>query len=245
MLSTVSAVQILAMIDAISELDKRGKGKALVAKCKHAHLDLRLLASLLTGCKTDIADLQNRQSGTFAGDEFGEEDTRFLYGAFNSLSLLRQLHVIDIDKAVGYIASCANFDGGYGASPGSESHAGQIFTCLGALSIAGRLNLVNIEKLATWLSERQVEGGGLNGRPEKLEDVCYSWWVLSSLSMIGKIHWIHGKKLKAFILRCQVSNPYLIFERYLTLNRIRRKEESLTDLEIWLMSSIHASALLD
>lgn len=34
MLYTVSAVQTLAMIDALGELDKRGKGRALVGKCK-------------------------------------------------------------------------------------------------------------------------------------------------------------------------------------------------------------------
>lgn len=33
MLSTVSAVQILAMVDALDELDKRGKGKAQVGRC--------------------------------------------------------------------------------------------------------------------------------------------------------------------------------------------------------------------
>jgi geranylgeranyl transferase type-2 subunit beta len=151
----------------------------------------------------DIANLQNRKTGTFAGDEFGEEDTRFLYGALNALSLLNMLEMVDVNLAVDYVAACANFDGGYGTSPGAESHAGQIFTCLGALSIAGRIDLVNRDKLSAWLSERQVEGGGLNGRPEKLEDVCYSWWVLSSLAMIGRTHWIDGKKLQDFILKCQ------------------------------------------
>jgi geranylgeranyl transferase type-2 subunit beta len=33
MLSTVSAVQILAMLDALDELETRGRGKALVGKC--------------------------------------------------------------------------------------------------------------------------------------------------------------------------------------------------------------------
>jgi geranylgeranyl transferase type-2 subunit beta len=151
----------------------------------------------------DIANLQNRETGTFAGDEFGEEDTRFLYGALNALSLLNMLDMVDVNLAVNHVAACANLDGGYGTSPGAESHAGQIFVCLGALSIAGRLDLINRDKLSTWLSERQVEGGGLNGRPEKLEDVCYSWWVLSSLAMIGRVHWIDGKKLQDFILKCQ------------------------------------------
>ncbi|KAI0155058.1 terpenoid cyclases/protein prenyltransferase alpha-alpha toroid [Xylariaceae sp. FL1272] len=183
MLYTVSAVQILALLDAFDELEKRGTGKEKVA--------------------TFMANLQNRETGSFAGDEWGEEDTRFLYGAFNALSLLDMLHLVDVDKAVNHVASCANFDGGYGVNPGDESHSGQIFTCVAALTIAQRQDLIDKDKLAGWLSERQLPNGGLNGRPEKQEDVCYSWWVLSSLSMIDRTHWIDRDKLIAFILRCQ------------------------------------------
>lgn len=159
---------------------------------------------------TDIADLQNQETGSFAGDEWGETDTRFLYGALNALSLLHMLRLVDVPKAVAYVQACANFDGGYGVSPGAESHAGQIFTCVGALAIAGRLDLVDRDRLGGWLSERQVPNGGLNGRPEKLEDVCYSWWVASSLATIGRLHWIDRDKLAQFILRCQVSAFYFI-----------------------------------
>ncbi|KAI9809695.1 MAG: hypothetical protein M1825_000127 [Sarcosagium campestre] len=184
MLYTVSAVQILATVDALSELD-RGvpKKKQRVGKF--------------------IADLQDRDTGTFAGDEWGETDTRFVYGAFNALSLLNLLHIIDVPKAVSHIDACRNFDGGYGISPGAESHAGQVFTCVGTLAIANRLDLVDRDQLGAWLSERQVGNGGLNGRPEKKEDVCYSWWVASSLAMIDRLHWIDGPKLSEFILRCQ------------------------------------------
>ncbi|RYH32072.1 hypothetical protein EON65_01270 [archaeon] len=83
--------------------------------------------------------------------------------------------------------SCQNFDGGFGAVPGAESHAGQIFCCVGALSIAGALDKVNANLLGWWLSERQCDSGGLNGRPEKQADVCYSWWILSSLSILGRV----------------------------------------------------------
>ncbi|KAI1474992.1 geranylgerany transferase type II beta subunit [Daldinia eschscholtzii] len=187
MLYTVSAVQILVLLDALDELEKRGKGngKAQVGKF--------------------VADLQNRETGTFAGDEWGEEDTRFLYGALNALSLLGLLHLVDVDKAVDYVAACANYDGGYGVSPGAETHSGQIFTCLAALSIAGRKDLIDVDKLGGWLSERQVACGGLNGRPEKKEDVCYNWWVLSSLAMIDRTHWIDREKLIKFTLSCQDS----------------------------------------
>ncbi|GJN68638.1 hypothetical protein PLICBS_002681 [Purpureocillium lilacinum] len=193
MLSTVSAVQILAMVDAFDELEARGAGKAKVGKY--------------------IADLQDRETGSFYGDEWGEEDTRFLYGAFNALSLLGLLSLVDVEKAVNHIATCANFDGGYGVRPGAESHSGQIFTCVAALSIAGRLDLVEEEKLGRWLSERQTPGGGLNGRPEKKEDVCYSWWVLSSLAIIRRTHWIDREALISFILRSQDSERGGISDR--------------------------------
>ncbi|KAI9739504.1 MAG: hypothetical protein M1834_006219 [Cirrosporium novae-zelandiae] len=184
MLYTVSAVQILVTVNGLDKLEQNGKGgKNRVGQY--------------------IAALQNPESGTFAGDEWGETDTRFLYGAFNALSLLHLMHLIDVAKAVAHIQECANFDGGYGVSPGAESHSGQIFTCVAALAIAGRLDLVDKETLGSWLSERQLKNGGLNGRPEKLEDVCYSWWVLSSLAMIGKLHWIDREKLSKFILKCQ------------------------------------------
>ncbi|KAJ5902272.1 beta subunit of rab geranylgeranyltransferase [Penicillium taxi] len=184
MLYTVSAVQILVTIDAVDELEKRGQG----GKEKVGSF---------------IASLQNKDDGSFMGDEWGETDTRFLYGAFNALSLLGLMDMVDVSKAVTYVQSCENFDGAYGISPGAESHAGQVFTCIGALSIAGRLDLVNKDRLGAWLSERQIEKGGFNGRPEKLPDSCYTWWVGSSLAMIDRLQWIDGKKLAGFVLQCQ------------------------------------------
>ena len=203
MLYTVSAVQILVMVDAVDELEKRGRGgkeKVGECKCQASSAPWTILTSTPV-----IANLQDRKSGTFAGDEWGEKDTRFLFGALLALSLLDLLSLVDVPKAVAHIEACANFDGGYGVSPGAESHSGQIYACLGALAIAGRLDTVDHDRLGSWLSERQLSSGGLNGRPEKLEDVCYSWWVASSLTIIQKLHWIDGKKLTSFILSCQVS----------------------------------------
>eukprot|EP00981_Chlorochromonas_danica_P001646 scaffold360_cov186-Ochromonas_danica.AAC.1 len=110
---------------------------------------------------------------------------------------------IDLPKAIAFIQQCQNFDGGYGAVPGGESHAGQIFCCIGALSIAEALDSVPVDLLAWWLAERQCDSGGLNGRPEKQADVCYSWWILSSLSILGRTSFIDREKLCDFILACQ------------------------------------------
>ncbi len=36
------------------------------------------------------------------------------------------MDTINVDKAVEFVLSCMNFDGGFGCRPGSESHAGQV-----------------------------------------------------------------------------------------------------------------------
>lgn len=161
-----------------------------------------------------ISGLQDRDTGTFHGDGYGEVDTRFLYNAFNALSILGLLDTVDVALAVEYIKSCSNTDGGFGTVPGAESHSGQIFVCLAALSIAGALeeqlvsNKAWADRLGGWLSERQISAigpglGGLNGRPEKKEDVCYAWWVVAPLVMLKRAHWIDRPALRIFILGCQ------------------------------------------
>ncbi|KAJ3074352.1 hypothetical protein HK102_005811 [Quaeritorhiza haematococci] len=146
LLYTLSAVQILATYDALDRLDKD-----------------RVVSF--------VKSLQNPQTGSFAGDEWGEIDTRFSYCAISCLSLLGQLDAIDLNKAIEFIDRCKNFDGGYGSVPGAESHAGLIFCCIGALAIGDALHLVDADRLGWWLAERQLKNGGLNGRPEKLEDL--------------------------------------------------------------------------
>lgn len=73
------------------------------------------------------------------------------------------MNAVDVDKAVDYVLRCQNFDGGFGTRPGSESHAGQIYCCLGLLAVTGELNRIDVDQLGWWLCERQCASGGLNG----------------------------------------------------------------------------------
>ncbi|KAK5736671.1 Rab geranylgeranyltransferase [Elasticomyces elasticus] len=194
-LYTGYSVQILTMIDGFDALEEKMQGgKEKIAKF--------------------IANLQ-QPDGRFAGDEWGETDTRFLFSALYTLSLLGYMPhqrpdeppIVDVPAATAHIKACHNFDGGFGVAPGAESHSGQVFTCVGALTVAGELDSYlgeeGKDRLGAWLSERQLGSGGLNGRPEKLVDVCYSWWVGASLAMIDRLHWLDKEKLTAFILQCQ------------------------------------------
>lgn len=228
LLYTLSAMQVLAL-----------------AGCTVQRDDTRLV-TLRPNIIQFVCNLQ-KSDGSFAGDKWGEIDTRFTYCALSILSLLGALDEvneinnkvgsgtsrqpsINVRKAAQYIMKCRNLDGGFGSCIGAESHAGQVFCCIGALAIAKSLDLLvpttttktgnDTESCETfsedfgvdddpcgllgwWLSERQCDSGGLNGRPEKQADVCYSWWILSVLSILGKISWINKASLGRFILKCQ------------------------------------------
>lgn len=121
LLYTLSAIQILAM----------------------ANYDLEKLP--IEDIVNFIVSLQ-QEDGSFAGDHWGEIDTRFSYCALSALSLLSSMDRIDLAKAVEYIASCQNLDGGFGSMMGAESHAGQVFCCVGALSIAKSLHVVSVDR---------------------------------------------------------------------------------------------------
>ena len=155
-----------------------------------------------------------QSDGSFAGDEWLEIDTRFSYCAVATLALLGGLDRINIEKAIEFIQSCRNLDGGFGLIPETESHSGQIFCCVAALDIISKHDpckyslqtlIPKSNQLCWFLAERQLPNGGLNGRPEKLEDVCYSFWTLSSLCILKKSHWISNSALQRFIYSCQVK----------------------------------------
>ncbi|KAJ7742446.1 rab geranylgeranyltransferase [Mycena maculata] len=185
--TTLSAIQILVTYDALDRIDVPRVAKFIIS-------------------------LQH-PSGVFAGDSWGETDTRFSYIAVNALSLLGCLDQLDKDKTVDYIKQCRNFDGGFGRCIGAESHSAQVFVCVAALAILDRLDEVDADTLGWWLAERQLPNGGLNGRPEKLEDVCYSFWVLSAMSILNKVAWIDSEKLTSFILSSQDTEKGGISDR--------------------------------
>lgn len=147
-----------------------------------------------------------QSDGSVAGDCWGEVDTRFSFCALLLFDVLKVKSARSADVERYILKRCQNFDSGFGSGPGGESHAGQVFCCVGALSIEHDLTtgqMLHRDRLSWWLAMRQLGNGGLNGRPEKLEDVCYSWWTAASLAMLGRLDWIDVDALVSFILGCQ------------------------------------------
>ncbi|KAM0671302.1 Rab geranylgeranyltransferase [Ordospora colligata] len=170
-----------------------------------------------------ICGLQ-QSSGCFHNDAYGEEDTRINCCAILSLHLLfllgngcfkvemlaRPMHDnylkntgIDVSMIIEYTLKCFNRDGGFGAIPGAESHAAQVFCCLSVLRSLGALECIDRTRVKRFIAMRQTISGGLAGRINKKEDVCYSFWAYSSAVMIGEQQSIDEEHLVRFILSCQ------------------------------------------
>ena len=99
------------------------------------------------GCAADTHGLVvlglQQCNGSFQGDKWGETDTRFLYCATSVLAHLGALDELDHEKTIQWVLRCSNFDGGFGLTEGAESHAAQVFTCVGALSILHALDRID------------------------------------------------------------------------------------------------------
>jgi geranylgeranyl transferase type-2 subunit beta len=148
-----------------------------------------------------IMKLYNTDDGSWCGDHiYREVDTRFTYCAVLCLSLLHALPsalngydetyitVEQLQHSIEWLNECRNYDGGYGAVPGAESHSGQIFTAVAAKTIiyahigeklghgqqgsssayfndhimSSSLAMTSNDILCSWLCDRQIDYGTRN-----------------------------------------------------------------------------------
>ncbi|XP_056163786.1 geranylgeranyl transferase type-2 subunit beta 1-like [Syzygium oleosum] len=96
LLYTLCAVQVLALFDKLDVLD-------------------------INKVTNFIGALQNEDE-SFSGDMWGEVDTWFSYCALCCIAILKRLDSTDVEKAARYTVSCKTLDGGFGSTPGAESH---------------------------------------------------------------------------------------------------------------------------
>ena len=134
-LTTLSAIQILLMQDAghLLDVERLTTCSSLVSfplsflPSSPSLTPSPPLPSLVVQPRFDrsavFLSLQT-PSGTFAGDQWGETDTRFLYIAVSALSLLGTLDRLDREKTIGWVRKCRNFDQGFGWGEESETHGG-------------------------------------------------------------------------------------------------------------------------
>ncbi|KAL4621164.1 hypothetical protein ACB092_06G208600 [Castanea dentata] len=163
---------------------------------------------------TSMRNLQ-QPDGSFMPIHIGAEtDLRFMYCAAAICFMLEDWRGMDKEKAKEYIINCQSYDGGFGLTPGSESHGGATYCAVASLRLMGFIgddplsnsatsSIVNVPLLLSWILQRQATNGGFQGRPNKDSDTCYAFWVGATLRILGGHKFIDEKELHRFLLTCQ------------------------------------------
>ncbi|CAN6472195.1 unnamed protein product [Victoria cruziana] len=120
-------------------------------------------------------------------DTGAERDLRFVFCAAAICHMLNDWSGMDKNKAKNFILSCQSYDGGFGLTPGLESHGGATYCAIAALKLMGFINDdplssvreatdLNLPLLLEWSLQRQTIDGGFQGRSNKASDSCYAFW---------------------------------------------------------------------
>ncbi|KAL8159757.1 hypothetical protein V2J09_001294 [Rumex salicifolius] len=169
------------------------------------------------GIHSIATSMKNLQlpDGSFMPIHIGAEaDLRFTYCATAISYMLENWSGVDKEKAKQYILSCQSYDGGFGLSPGLESHGGATYCAIASLRLMGFLedsikskdkssSLIDVPLLLDWLVQRQTSDGGFQGRLNKPSDPCYAFWVSAVLKMLGYYNFVDREALHGSLLNCQ------------------------------------------
>lgn len=177
-------------------------------------IDRIKLKSFIQRCKN--------KNGSFVNSVDNENDLRAIYCALSSAKLTNIYSEEMFEDTAKYISQCQTYEGGFGAAPGTEAHAGYTFCAIASLEMLDKIDdqlFINKQLLLRWITHRQMSiEGGFQGRTCKLVDSCYSYWVGSIFYiMFGldiydendviKMHLFNRKSLQLYILNsCQSIN---------------------------------------
>ncbi|KAJ7975821.1 Geranylgeranyl transferase type-1 subunit beta [Quillaja saponaria] len=164
-----------------------------------------------------LKSMRNLQQpdGSFMPIHTGAEmDLRFIYCAAAICSMLENWIGMDKEKAKEYILRCQSYDGGFGLTPGSESHGGATYCAVASLRLMGFIeddilsigapsSIIDVPLLLDWIMQRQGKDGGIQGRPNKASDTCYAFWIGAVLRILGGYNFLDKKALCVFLLTCQ------------------------------------------
>ncbi|SCQ16961.1 geranylgeranyl transferase type2 beta subunit, putative [Plasmodium ovale] len=205
-ISTLSAIQVLFLINRISEDDISTKTLLEI---------YNFLYFLFDEEKGFFHFSLNSFLFHFDGD------MRFMFCTLSALHFInlllkkRNIHInlyTNRQQYIDWILLCFNLDGGFSNLPGSESHAGTTFCAVNSLILLKDENQRTCfssnpllrGKIIRWLCDR-YDNQGMNGRVGKDSDVCYAWWVLGSLVSlkVNLSELFNVNILINFILKCQ------------------------------------------
>ncbi|XP_036842656.1 geranylgeranyl transferase type-2 subunit beta isoform X4 [Oncorhynchus mykiss] len=171
-LYTLSAVQILSLYDNVNVLD------------------VDKVVEYVRGLQ--------QEDGSFAGDKWGEIDTRFSFCAVATLALLiycctgflsiaGQLHQVNADLLGWWLCERQLPSGGLNGRPEKLPDVCYSWWVLASLKIIGRIHWIDKSKLRSFiLACQDEETGGFADRPGDMVDPFHTLFGVAGLSLLGE-----------------------------------------------------------
>ncbi|KAL8375978.1 hypothetical protein RB595_007198 [Gaeumannomyces hyphopodioides] len=178
MLSTVSAVQILAMVDALDELDKRGKGNAAkVGKCRLDLVDVGRAVEHVAACANF--------DGGYGVRPGAESHSGQILTCVAALAIAGRLDLIDTDRLGRWLSERQVPAGGLNGRPEKQEDVCYSWWVLASLEIVGRTHWIDRDALASFILRCQdIERGGVSDRPGNQVDVWHTCFGIAGLSLL-------------------------------------------------------------
>ncbi len=110
-----------------------------------------------------------------------------------------------------FISQCQTHEGGIGAVPGAEAHAGYTYCGVAALKLLGELEAIDVPACRRYARQLQCcESGGFRGRTHKLVDVCYSFWAGALLPMLRSCRDCHDLGMNEGVFDSSALQRYIL-----------------------------------
>lgn len=128
-----------------------------------------------------------RSNGSFSVHDGGESDVRGAYCAVVAATLTGLATPSLFQDTAAFIKACQSYEGGFGAVPHAEAHAGYTYCAVAALLLLDDVEGVDLCGLHRFAQLSQCpDAGGFRGRTHKLVDGCYSFWSGALFPMLRK-----------------------------------------------------------
>ncbi|CAH8540717.1 unnamed protein product [Dicrocoelium dendriticum] len=215
LLSTLSGLQVMALLDCIhrlntdaivryilnlqqpdgsfwgdewGEVDTRFSFCAIASLCLLGRLDECIKLGHLNkdACATYLERCQNLDGG-FGTKPGSESHAGQAYCVIGSLSLLRELRRLHLERASWWLAERQMPSGGLNGRPEKKPDVCYSWWALATLTILGRSAWISARKLTRFiLAAQDTETGGIADRPGDVPDPFHTLFGLAGLSLIAQ-----------------------------------------------------------
>jgi len=126
-----------------------------------------------------------------------------MYWGLGAMQIMKRHNELDAVQLKAFCLACQNADGGFGGSPGQDSHLLYTLSALQVLAQIGALDACAKTEAAEWIASRQQPDGSFAGDPWGEIDSRFVYIALNALQLLRQLHKVDVEKAVSWTLSCQ------------------------------------------